>query len=167
MLIVKDTMVLIHLEKLSILRASCQHFGEISIPPLVCQEVLVGKEKGAADAVIVEELINEDRIQVKKITNANLIRKACQFNIQGGEAEAVALYWQEKADFIATDDDNVRKKKMILDLHIIGTPAILMKLHKSKIIEKEKMMQCIDELKRIGWFSTVVIDTLRWEALNG
>lgn len=51
-----------------------------------------------------------------------MIAKANAFNIQRGEAEAVALYWQEEADLLATDDDNVRRKKDALRIKTIGTP---------------------------------------------
>ena len=96
-----------------------------------------------------------------------MIRKANQFSIQGGEAEVVALYWQEKADIIATDDDNVRKKRGILNLNIIGTPAILMKLYQEKCINKDKAKQCISELRKMGWFSSAILDKILMEVENG
>jgi predicted nucleic acid-binding protein len=93
-----------------------------------------------------------------------LLEKANEYNIQKGEAEAVALYWQENANHLATDDDNVRKKQTILNLTIIETPAIIMKLYKEQKITKEKYLNSTNELKKIGWFSNQVIDKMKMEA---
>lgn len=167
MLIIKDAMVIIHLAKLSILEKSCEYFKKVLIPEEVHKEVVSGKEKASPEIPVVMGLINNKKIMVKKIKDQKFIEKANQFNIQGGEAEAVALYWQEKADVIATDDDNVRKKKAVLNINVIGTPVILVKLHKKKMIDDDKAKQCIFELGKIGWFSNTILDKILMEVENG
>lgn len=167
MIIIKDAMVLIHLAKLSILEKSCVYFNKVLIPQAVHQEILEGKEKNLSDAPIILGLVQNKKIIIKQIKDNNLIKKANQFNIQRGEAEAVALYWQEKANIIATDDDNVRKKKILLGINIIGTPVIILKLFKEKIIDENKAEQCISELRKIGWFSSAVLDKILMEVKNG
>ncbi len=167
MIIIKDAMVLIHLAKLSILEKSCVYFKKVLIPQAVHQEILEGKEKSLSDAPIILGLVKNKKIIIKKVKDNNLIKKANQFNIQRGEAEAVALYWQEKANIIATDDDNVRKKKILLDINVIGTPVIILKLLKEKIIDENKAEQCISELRKIGWFSSAVLDKMLMEVKNG
>jgi predicted nucleic acid-binding protein len=162
MIVVKDSMVLIHLGKLSLLEKSCNYFGNIIIPKLVYDEVSKGKDK-FPDAIIIIELVNKKKIIVENIKDKSLVKKANNFNIQRGEAESLALYWEKKADFLATDDDNVRKKKVILDLRIIGTPAIIIRLYREKIIETKKFEEAISELKKIGWFSSTVLDTMSLE----
>lgn len=164
MIVIKDSMVIIHLAKLSILEKSCKYFKEVMISELVYIEIMKGKDY--PETAIVSELIKNNKIIIKKINDQNLIKKANEFNIQGGEAEVVALYWQEKADFIATDDENVRKKKVILDIKIIGTPAIIVGLYKKRLIDKSKIEQCISELKKIGWFTNTVLDKMQMEVKN-
>lgn len=68
---------------------------------------------------------------------------------------------------IATDDDNVRKKKNLLNIKVIGTPVIVLKLFKNKIIDKNKIEQCVSELRKIGWFSNIVLDKILMEVKNG
>lgn len=162
-MIVKDAMVLIHLAKLSLLEKSCSYFKKAAIPELVYEEVLKGKEKGFPDASIIIELIKSKKIAVKKVKSNALIKKANQFNIQRGEAEVISLYWQEKAGLVATDDDNIRKKKSLLNIEVIGTPAIILKLYKEKLIDRHKAEQCVSELKKIGWFSNSVLDIMLME----
>lgn len=165
-MIIKDSMVLIHLAKLTILEKCCNYFKNVLIPRLVYVEVKKGIEIGFEDATLINDLIKENKIRVLDVKNKNLIKKVNEFNIQRGEAEAVALYWEKKADFLATDDDNVRKKKDLLDIKIIGTPAIILKIYKEKIIDKVKIKQCINKLKEIGWFHIAILDKMQMEVQN-
>ncbi|MBI2575090.1 hypothetical protein HYV82_04350 [Candidatus Woesearchaeota archaeon] len=164
MLIVKDAMVLIHLAKTTLLETSCSYFGTVMVPQLVYQEVERGREKNYPDAELIGGLVRKNRIAIKRVVSKALIKKAEAFNIFGGEAEAVALYWQEKAELLATDDDNVRKKQAILKLDIMGTPAIVLKLYREKKISADKFRASVYELRKVGWFSNAVIDKLLMEA---
>jgi predicted nucleic acid-binding protein len=165
-MIVKDSMVMIHLAKITLLEKSCEYFKNVVIPKLVYDEILLGKEKGYPDVNVIVDLVETKKIVVKQVKNKSLIKKAVEFNIQRGEAEAVALYWQEKADYLATDDDNVRKKSVLLNIKIIGTPAIILKLYKERLIKKEEFEESLAELKKIGWFSNAVIDKILMEGLK-
>ncbi len=161
MMLIKDAMVLIHLAKISLLETSCDYFGRVFISPLVKNEVT---EKKHPDSFIIGELIEKNKIKIKNVKNTSLIKRAKEFNIQGAEAEAIALYWELQADLIATDDDNVRRKRDILKISIIGTPAILLKLYKENRISKDKLAAAIQNLKKIGWFSNTVWDKIMMEA---
>lgn len=165
MLVVKDAMVLIHLTKISLLKDTSEFLKEVIVPEKVKIETVdAGKKENYSDAILIEETIEQDYIEVLKVNEEELIERANKFNIYGGEAEAVALYWEKEADFIATDDDNVRKKEQLLDLRIIGTPAILLRLYESNKIKDTKLESSLYELKEIGWFSNSVLDKIRMEA---
>lgn len=86
------------------------------------------------------------------------------FNIEEGEADSLALYWQERASYLASDDNNVRRKQVALDVRLVGTPTLLLTLYQGRVIDKEKLLQSLDELRRIGWFSPVVLDKILLEA---
>ncbi|MBI2107522.1 hypothetical protein HYT54_00170 [Candidatus Woesearchaeota archaeon] len=163
MALVMDAMVAIHLAKITLLEKSCEHFDNIIIPALVYEEIMEGSKKGFPEVGIINAIIANRKLQKKTITRKNLIEKINQFSIYGGEAEAIALYWQEKAEYIATDDDNVRKKKALLDINVMGTPAIILKLYRNKAISKEKCLSAISELRKIGWFSSAILDKLLME----
>ena len=165
-MIIKDSMVLIHLAKLSVLEKSCTYYKNVIIPVLVHEEVKNGIERGFEDAVLIKNLIESKKIKVVEVKNKILLKKANEFNIHGGESEALALYWEKSAKLLATDDDNVRKKKELLDIKVIGTPAILLKLYKEKIIDKNKVRQCITKLKEIGWFHQGILDKIQMEVEN-
>ncbi len=165
-MLIMDAMVLIHLAKVTLLEKTCGHFRDVAMPEAVHGEAMAGKEKGYPDAKIIADMVERKRIAVRHVENKALIKKAETFSIQKGEAEAVALYWQEKARYLATDDDNVRKKSVLLDIKVIGTPAIILKLHRENMIGKEKFAESLEELRKIGWFSSSVIDKLLMEGLK-
>lgn len=164
MLVVKDSMVLIHLAKTTLLECSCDYFGRVVIPVGIQQEVT---RPGHPDALLIKELIKQRKITVKEIVNKSLLHRAQQFNIQHGEAEAVALYWELDADVLATDDDNVRKKRELLQLKLIGTPVIMLELYRKKRIDKAKLYEAISRMKEIGWFSQTIWDKIIMEAEHG
>lgn len=165
MLVVKDAMVLIHLAKLSLLESACRHFGAVLIPSGVYEETVdAGRERGYPDAEIIDDAVDAGVIEVAHVDGSSLIDRANRFNIQGGEAEAVALYWEREADLLASDDDNVRRKRELLNLDLIGTPSILLDLYDAARIDAEKLGRAIDELRSIGWFSAPVLDKIELEA---
>ena len=163
-MIVKDSMVVIHLAKITLLEASCERFKPVVVPEEVYREILKGKKKGYEDVPVIEGLIAAGSLSVRSVRDKKLLKKSAQFNVQGGEAEALALYWQEKADYLASDDDSLRKKAVLLDLRLIGTPAIILKLYQERRIEKSKLQSSLQALRRIGWFSNAVIDRILLEA---
>lgn len=134
------------------------------IPDEVSKELRAGRQRGYEDAIVAEDLIKAGKLRVKRVHDKALLKKAEEFNVHGGEAEALALYWQEGADYLATDDDNVRKKAVLLSLKVIGTPAMILTLFKAKVISKEKFIESTQGLRKIGWFSSAVIDTMLREA---
>ena len=163
-MIIQDAMVVIHLAKITLLEKSCAYFRRAAIPEAVYLEVMRGKEKGYPDAKVIEDLVKLNKLAVRKVRNTALLKRAREFNLQRGEAEALALYWQENADYLASDDESVRKKRVALAIRLIGTPAILATLYRSRFIERQKLRDSLTELRKIGWFSNAVIDPILMEA---
>lgn len=158
-----DAMVLIHLAKITLLEKSCDYFHMVMISELVFNEIRAGKEKGIGDALIVEALVHHKKIKVKKTNDLKMIAMINNFNVYEGEAESVALYKQENADLLITDDQNVRKKKDLMEIKLIGSLAVILKLRKAKIIDKDKFRNAIEKMREIGWFSNAIIDTVLME----
>ncbi|MCX9073099.1 MAG: hypothetical protein OIN88_00360 [Candidatus Methanoperedens sp.] len=162
MIVVKDSMILIHLAKMQILADSCQYFGNVLIPTKVYEETVInGKRKGHPDALIVEQTINNNLIKIKRVKNKDKVDNLRLFGLHLGEAEAVALYFQEKAEFLATDDDTCRKNRIILGINIIGSPAIVIILFRKALITRKKALDCVSALETIGWFDTEVIHEMK------
>lgn len=162
MIVIKDSMILIHLAKMAILADSCRHFGNVLIPVKVYEEaVLKGQEKGHPDALVIERTIKEDLIKIKEVVDKKKVDNLRLFGLHLGEAEAVALYFQDGARYLATDDDTCRKNRILLGINIIGSPAIVISLFKKGRLTKRKTIDCISALETIGWFDINVIQEMR------
>lgn len=158
MITIKDSMILIHLAKMAILSESCRYFGDVLIPKKVYQEsVTAGRKNGHPDALIIEQAIDGNLIKITEVQDKKKVHNLRLFGLHYGEAEAVALYYQENARFLATDDDTCRKNKIMLDINIIGSPAIVIMLYKKRIISREKAINCISSLEEIGWFDANIL----------
>lgn len=165
MLVVKDAMVLIHLAKITVLASASEYFDDVVIPPRVYEETVdAGRTRGYPDAEVIADTIEAGSIEVADESPSHLVERAKRYNIQGGEAAAVALYWERDADLLASDDDNVRRKRSVLALDLIGTPSILLELYAAARIDESKLADAIAELRSIGWFSTAVLDKVELEA---
>ncbi len=157
-------MVLINLAKITILEKSCDYFKNVIISPEVFDETVgMGKKKGFEDALIIESIIKNKKIQIKEIKNKKQIKMINQFNIYHGEAESLILYKQEKTDFLISDDSNLRKKKEIINANIIGSLSVILKLKKENKITKDKFTESIEKMRKIGWFSNAILDKVRME----
>lgn len=164
MLVVKDAMVLIHLAKLTVLGTACAHFGDVAVPTRVHEETVdAGRDRGYPDAEVIAEAVDAGHVDVLEVGADHLVERAHRYNLQGGEAAAVALYWECDADLLASDDDNVRRKRTVLDLDLIGTPSILADLFDAAAIDERKLRRALDELREIGWFSAGLLDKIELE----
>jgi predicted nucleic acid-binding protein len=164
MLIVKDSMVLIHLAMTGILKEACIMFGQVVIPNLVHKEVVEkGIENNHADAFVIQKLEKEGYIRIVAVTDSKLMDELRSYGLQGGELEAVTLYIQENADMIASNDDKVRRLRLILNLKLVSSPDIIFMLTENKVITKDRAKECLRELRKIGWFSKDVIDSIIME----
>jgi predicted nucleic acid-binding protein len=159
MLVVKDSMILIHLATGGVLKEACSMFGQVMIPNAVHQEVVErGIEKQYPDALVVQKLEQEGYIQVIKVTDEKLKEELTKYGLHYGELEAVTLYLQKKADLIASNDDKVRKLRFILNLNLVTSPEIIYMLASTKTVPKKRANDCLRLIKKTGWFSGNVID---------
>ena len=164
MKVVKDSMILINLAKITLLEASCDYFSKVIISKGIFEEsVIDGKNKGMEDALLIESVIKKGKIEVKNLRDKKLIKMINQFNIYGGEAESLALYLQEKGDLLISDDYNLRKKKESVNAKIIGSLSVILRLRKNNKIGKEKFLMSVNKMREIGWFSSSILDKVTIE----
>lgn len=94
---------------------------------------------------------------MKDVRNKKKVEDLTIFGLHHGEAEAVVLYFQEQAQFLATDDDTCRRNRIILGINIIGSPAIILTLFRNSVITRRKSLDCVCALETIGWFDSEVM----------
>jgi predicted nucleic acid-binding protein len=164
MIVIEDSMVLIFLTKLDLMKQVKDMFGKVLISEAVKEETVTeGKEKGYTDAIKIERSIENGLIEVKKIKDKSKVEETMkEFGLGRGEAETIQLYFQENADLLICDEKRARNIAEILKINLLGTPELVLQLYDKKMISKEKAKQSILDLEKIGWFNSSVI----FKALN-
>ncbi len=144
--IVTDSSCLIGLSRIARLDILRDLFESLLIPPAVFDEV-VTKGAGRHGA---EEVANSEWIVRHEIEN-QLSARTLRLSLGSGEAEAIVLASERKADYLILDDWNARKAAIELSLPVIGTKAILAKAAEKGIISD--LPVALEELRKAGfWF---------------
>lgn len=142
-MIVSNSTVLIYLGKLGRLDLLKKLFKKIVIPKEVFEEVVVvGKKGNHADAILVENAVNEGWILVQECTELPQLK---EFGIDKGELEAISLAVQLKAQ-ILLDQTHARVAAQAFGLKPHGTLFVLLKSLKKNFISFDDFIECLEQL---------------------
>lgn len=135
--VVSNTGPLIHLSEINFLTA-IDIFQEILIPEEVESELKRNKIS-IPKKIICFLLKPESKDIVKILTN--------QENLDLGEASAIALALQEKADIFLTDDLEARNIAKHYNLETHGTLGIILRVFRENIIDKKTAIEKVRYLQ--------------------
>jgi len=150
-ILVCDTGPLLHLSEAGALDLLSQA-GEILIPALVAREFEANAQGWLLPQWIkIVELDRSARQKAVKWVNAN--------QIDEGEAEAIALAQQERADWLLTDDAQARQFSEALSLETHGSIGVLLwSITAGHIHDKSEALRLLDNLARSSlWISKRVL----------
>lgn len=112
-----------------------------------------GKEKGQADAVLVEEAIKQRWVLSVKVNLPVGFAKICeQAGLQKGEA-AVLKHAQEKKITALLDDQQARTLARSLGVPIKGSLGILVEATRMQLITGPEAMEKLDQLSDIMYLT--------------
>ncbi len=160
-IIICDSSLLILLSKLEMLDLLIEAFDNVIIPQAVYSEsVTLGKILKKMDAFLIEKQVKDKKINLKQIKDIaekeNLIKN---FNIHDGEAEAIVLYIEEKADLLGTDDYKTLKVCKILEIKYFTTLLFIIRCFSNNKLSKDSTFLKFENLKEIGWYKeNIIID---------
>src|SRR3989344_2599222 len=104
-IIISDASTLILLQKIMLIDRLVGNFGFIIPREVYNEAVIKGKQVKSKDAYLIENKINEGKIKIKNVEDKRKINQiANEFGLAKGETEAIALFLQENACILATDD---------------------------------------------------------------
>jgi hypothetical protein len=142
MVIVSDTSPVTSLIQIGRLELLNQVFGNVVIPKAVYQELCkVPNQQPVIDS--------QNWLFVQKAADRNLVKKL-EKELDEGEAEAIALALELKADYLVIDEFRGRDKAEDIGLKIIGTIGTLLEAKKKGLIPKVKPL--MDDLIRNATF---------------
>ena len=160
-MIVFDSSTLILLAKVEILDDFLNDYnGEVIIPYEVKEECC--SRKNSFDALLIGRRVDEKKIKTGKIRNVKLCEKFMKdFSISRGEAEALVLFIEKKAEtkteLFAADDKNAIKASKILMIPFTSALAILTRLVEKGIIDNTKAKVKLGMLARYGRYKDSMI----------
>jgi len=122
MQVVSDTSPVLNLAIIGRLELLLEQFGKILIPSAVLAELRSGENLPGSQAI--REALESGWIEIREAKDAVLIQ-VLQRELDKGEAEAVALALQLKANWTILDEREARRVAKCLGLDVTGTLGIL------------------------------------------
>ena len=130
MIVVSDASPLIGLAAVGRLDLLQQLFGGLSIPTVVHEEVT--RATGRAGA---EELATADWVTVHSLSN-DFLGRALVGEVDRGEAEAIALAVELKADLVLMDERRGRAVAARFGLRVVGVLGLLIEAKRKGLLDK-------------------------------
>jgi predicted nucleic acid-binding protein len=131
MIIVSDASPIIALAVCNKLDLLDKLFDRIYLPQAVFNELAIHEKPKARD------IIEWARDKVIPVKNFSVIT-ALSMNLDPGESEALALYWETEADFLLIDEKRGRIIAMRNGIKTIGTVGILLSSKQKELISSVK-----------------------------
>lgn len=121
---------------------------EVLINEEVYKEIMKGKELGAPDAYLIEDLIKEGKIRVLPLTKKGReyfekLRKIYR-QLDRGEATTIALALQRGEKEILVDESIARAIARIAGLKPRGSLRVLLEAYKQKILDEKELRELIN-----------------------
>ncbi len=135
--VVSNTGPIMHLFEVDLLKA-LSAFKEVYIPEEVKNELQKNKVKTALKNIKMLKLNAKFKDVAEILTN--------KFSLDLGEAEAIALALQEKADYFLTDDLDARTVANTHGLEAHGTVGVILRAFREKIVDKKTAIEKINQL---------------------
>ncbi len=145
MIIVSDTSPIINLAMIRRLEILPALFGKVVIPQKVFEEIV---ERGA-DMPGAEEVQLAPWIEVRQCSNVSL-SLALRLQLDPGEAEAIVLALDLKADLLLIDERLGRQVAKGFDLRVMGLLGVLRIAKEKRLIAQIKPV--IEELVQVAGF---------------
>ena len=133
---VSDTGPIIHLSEINLIKVF-DIFSEVAIPEEVEKELKNSKIL-LFKKIRILKLLPDFKDKVKILTN--------QENLDLGEAFAIVLAIQEKANYFLTDDLDARSVAVKYNLEVHGSIGIILRAFREKIIDKKTAIEKVNEL---------------------
>ena len=150
--VVSNASPLIYAAKIGFLGALEKLYGKILMPKSVYNEVVEkGAEKKAADALVIEEAVERGYLQVADLNEraraeSEVLTKTQ--NISTGEAEAIALAKQVKAELLLIDERGGTIAARVLGIRTVGLLGVIIEAMYRGIITFEELKIYYNRLTR-------------------
>jgi uncharacterized protein len=160
-MIVFDASTLILIAKIELLDLFLANVNvPMTIPGEVARECCSSKK--TLDAVMIQKVLDESRIKTIVVKNRRLVAKLQgDFNLGKGEAEAIVLAINEKAQLLGIDDKNGINACKLLGLAFTTAVGILLRSREKGLLEEPEALEKLTRLARYGRYRDSIIEDAR------
>ena len=156
---VSDTSPVLNLAIINRLDLLREQFGEIWLQPTVIEELRLEEELPGSRAV--RGAREAGWLRVGEVKDQPLLQ-VLQRDLDRGEAEAIALALQMKAEWILLDERDARKVAKSLGLRVTGLLGILLRARRQgKLLSLQKVMEELRENAGFRIGAGLVADLLK------
>lgn len=152
---------LILIAKVGLLDLFLAHINlPVAIPNAVEKECC-GFQK-TLDALVIQKALDESHIAVMAARNRRLVaRLEADFSLGRGEAEALALALNEKAQLLAIDDKNGINACKLLGVPFTTAIAILVRCREKGLLERPDALEKLALLAKHGRYKGSILEDAR------
>lgn len=118
--------------------------------------------KKALDTAMIQKALDESRIKANVVKNRRLVAKLqADFSLGKGEAEAIALAVNEKAQLLGIDDKNGINACKLLGLTFTTAVGILLRSRDKELLEGREALEKLAQLAKYGRYKDSIIEDAR------
>jgi len=155
-----DASTLILIAKAELLDLFLAHAPAVVIPNEVFKECCGAKK--TVDAAIIQKAVDEGLIATAAVRNRLLVTKLqSDFSLGRGEAEAISLALNEKAQLIGIDDKNGIDACKVLNVPFVTAAGILVRCLERGLLERGEALSRLALLARHGRYKDSILDDAR------
>jgi uncharacterized protein len=160
-MIVFDASALTLIAKVDLLDLFLANVSVLVAIPSEVEKECCGSKK-ALDAVIIQRALNESRIKPVVVKNRRLVAKLQEdFSLGRGEAEAIALALNEKAEVLGIDDKNGINACKLLGVAFTTAVGILIRSREKGLLEESDALEKLSSLAKHGRYKDSIIEDAR------
>ena len=160
-MLVSNTSTLVLLAKVGCLEDFIGISPIIEVPEQVRKEALF--DKNSYYAKLIEKLIKNKKIKVVSVNKKLIKNIMLEFNLDEGEAATYIIYDKKKHKAILTDDGELIKLCKLEKIDFICAMAIIIRLFERKILSKERTLDKLRNLNKIGRYSVELYEYFKKE----
>ncbi len=133
---------------------------KVVIPAEVEKECCAVKK--SFDALMIQKAVQESKIKVMEVKNKKLVAKLRgDFGLGRGEAEAIALALEERAQILGIDDKNGINACKLLSIPFTTAIGILIRLREKRVLTAGEALTKLTALGRHGRYKQSILDDAR------
>ena len=145
--VVSNTSPILNLAIIGRLSLLYDQFGEIWIPDAVLEELRIQEDLPGTQ--VIRQALKDKWMRIQEVSDQSLVR-VLRRDLDNGEAAAIALAMQVKAEWILLDEKEGRKIAKTLGLKVAGILGILLRAqHEGRLPSFQTVM---DQLRDVAGF---------------